>query len=184
MASTEEWVSSDDEIFQYDFKDNFIWIPSIFVNYYFINNFEVCTPQTGRINSGEVSHTFINDNNKLILDEFNETPGFCYLFQHWNLPDPTTPYTLFFRGTYGGDDSHIVKFQLYDWDSTTYIDFFTLSNSTFTQDYIKNLPTGSQYFTTIGVNTNVIQIRVIHTSAGNDGHLFRCNYWKVDQGSI
>ena len=131
-----------------------------------------------------MSHTYTDNDNKFILNELNNTPGFCYLFQHWNVPDSTGEYVLHFKGTYGGGNAgHEVLFQLYDWDSTSYTTFMTLPSSLFTKDYYANLPVGSQYFSdTTGIN-NIIQIRVIHTSAGNSGHLLRINYWRLDTGS-
>ena len=113
------------------------------------------------------------------MDEENNTPGFCYLFRHLNVPNPMDKYVLHFRGTYGGDDSHIVKVQVYNWDTTSYMDIFTIPNSTFTQDYYRNLPFTDSIFDPSGT----LQFRIIHISAGNDGHLLRINYWRIYQGS-
>ena len=130
-----------------------------------------------------MSHTYVDNDNKFILNELNNTPGFCYLFQHWNVPDSTGEYVLHFKGTYGGSADHEVLFQLYDWDSTSYTTFLTLDTSLFTQDYYANLPVGTQYFNDSTAALNIIQIRVIHPDAGNSGHLLRINYWKLEEGS-
>ena len=182
--ATELWVSSDNEIWNYDFSDQFIWLPSLATDYQFISAFDVCSPELGKINSGELEFTYTDDNNKFILNEMNTTPGFCYLFEHYNMPNAALPYVLHFRGTYGGSEDHTVKFQLYDWDATAYVDISTLATSLLTQDYYYNLPTGSQYFSNEGGEINVIRIRVIHEEFGNSGHLLRINYWNVDVGSV
>ncbi len=131
----------------------------------------------GSTNSGDIEHTKVEDDNKLILNEMNATPGFCYTFQHVDVPDSSAAYILHFEGTYGGDDSHNVEFQAYNWDATSYTLIDTLPASTFTQDYYFEVPVGTKYFTDTGGFTNVMQIRVLHTDPGNSGHLLRINYW-------
>ncbi len=177
---TQPWVSLDTEIWDYDSYDGFIWYPDEEGLWRFISSYDACDPTLGKINSGDLDNTRAPNDQKLILNELNTTPGFCYSFQHVEVPDSTASYVLHFQGTYGGDDSHNVEFQIYDWDSTAYVIIDTLITSTFTQDYYYNLPSGSQYFTTLGGMNNVMQIRVIHTSPGNSGHLFRINYWYLN----
>ena len=179
---TEPWVSSDTKIWGFDSEDNILWYPDSTSNITWdqIWVFDTCYAEYGRINSGLLSHTYIDNDNKFILSEMNTAPGFCYKFYHWGLPDPNGNYLLRFKGTYGGSAAHEVVFQLYDWDSTSYTTFLTLPSSTFTQNYYANLPNGPQYFDA----NNVIQIRVLHVSAGNSGHLLRINYWKLHEGSI
>lgn len=176
---TEAWVSADTEIFDFDLFDRFIWYPDQDDLWQFLASYAACSPQTGRINSGDLNNTKSQNDQKLILDEVNATPGFCYAFQHDEVPDSSATYILHFQGTYGGDDTHNVEFQLYNWDTTSYVLIDTLSASTFTQDYYFNIPSGQQYFTTLGGVGNVMRIRVIHTSPGNSGHILRINYWQL-----
>ena len=177
---TMPWVSSDTEIWGFDANDDILWYPdaSTSLVWEFATAFDPCSVDEGSINSGELASIYTYDNNKFILNEMNYTPGMCYTFSHLQVPDPSDNYFLHFRGTYGGSDDHDVQFQVYNWDdSTGWTTFFTLDNSTFTQDYYENIPAGSKYF-----NGQTLTIRTIHPDAGNSGHLFRINYWKLHQG--
>ena len=178
---TTPWVAADTEIWDFDSADDFIWYPdsTTSLTWNLIGDFEVCSPESGRINSGAIESTFVSDNNKFILNELNNTPGFCYLFKHLSVPDPSASYFLQFRGTYGGSDDHDVVFQAYNWDTTAYTTFMTLNNSLFTEDYFANIPAGASYF-----NGSNLKIRTLHSDPGNAGHLFRINFWELHSGSI
>jgi len=176
---TTPWISADTEIFDYDPTDAFIWYPdaSSSLVWDLIGEFDVCSAQSGRINSGELTNTYIQNDNKFILNEMNNTPGFCYLFTHLQVPDPSGSYFLEFTGTYRGN--HEVTFQAYNWDTTAYTTFYTLQPSLFTQTYTANIPAGASYY-----DVDTLLIRTIHSDAGNSGHLFRINYWKLHEGSV
>ena len=178
---TQPWVSADTEIFDFDAADAFIWYPdsSSSITWDLIGNFSLCSVELGKVNSGIYQSTYTNDNNKFILNELNRTPGFCYTFQHTNVPDPAADYFLQFRGTYGGSSSHDVEFQAYNHDTTSYTTFLTLDTSLFTQDYFANIPSGEAYY-----DDGTLTIRTIHNDAGNSGHLFRINYWELHEGSV
>ncbi len=175
---TDVWVGSDAEIFDYDAYDDFIWYPAadLAAAWRFISEFDICNINLGLINSGELSHTYVSNDQKFILNEMNETPGFCYTYEHNDVPDSSAAYILHYQGTYGGSENHEVEFEVYDWDATAYVQFYTLETSLFTQDYFLNVPQGEQYFEDPGV-TNTMKFRTYHTLPGNSGHLFRINYW-------
>ena len=181
MASTQPWVSSDTEIWSFDYTDDFIWYPDATsgIDWEFIGSFEPCAFESGKINSGELLSTRVNDNNKFILNEMNNTPGMCYIFKHFHIPDITKDYFLHFRGTYGGNSAHDVKFKVYNYDSTgAYVTFHTLETSVYTQDYFIDIPSGEEYY--FG---NTLSIILEHEDPGNSGHLLRINYWKLHEGT-
>ena len=189
---TMPWVSADTEIWDYDASDAFIWYPdaSTSLIWQLINDFDVCSPESGRINSGGLELTYTQDDKKFILNEMNNTPGMCYLFQHFSVPDDEGNYFLEFTGSYRG--THQVEFEAFDWDSSSYIALlstdttgaFVLEPSLFTQTFYMTIPQGSQYFSNVGIYSNVLQIRVIHDDPGNSGHLLRINYWELHSGSV
>ena len=124
----------------------------------FPDTIEARSATLGKINSGELSNVYTYDDNKLILDENNTTPGFCYYFTFEDIPDPNAAYTMWYKGNYTGSEDHIVKFQILDNDTTSYVDIMTLPTSRFAIDYHRNLPQGSQYVD----STNTMTIRVIN----------------------
>ena len=176
----EPWVSSDEEIWGFSETDEILWYPdsSTSITWEFLGDFDACSALLGKINSGTLESTFINDDNKLILNEMNQTPGFCYLFYHFRVPNPSSNYFLFFRGTYGGSNNHNVEFQAFNYDTSSYTTFLILQSSTFTQDYYVDIPSGSEYF--LG---GTLKLRTIHNDPGNSGHLFRINYWRLIAGT-
>ena len=178
---TQPWVSADTEIWGFDAEDSILWYPDTTASLVWdlLGNYEACSPELGLRNSGYLDYTHTNDDLKLILNEMYTTPGFCYNFYHFQVPDPSAAYFLQFRGTYGGNTDHYVQFQAFNFDTTAYVTFLTLQTSTFTQDYFANIPTGAEYF-----DGDTLLIRTYHPVAGIKGHLFRINYWRLHEGSV
>ena len=172
-TSTPEWVSSDNEIWSYDTNDNFIWLPGIIAA--FANYIAICQAN-GKINSGVIANLQTDDDSKIIFDEMNRTPGFCYLFRVHGVEDIGIEYKLNLKASYGGDDAHTVNVEIYNWITQTYTHLTTLANSTLIEDYELVLPTDSDYF----YDSDTMWFRIIHTDAGNDGHLLRISYMVVE----
>ena len=104
MSYTNPWITSDEEIWGFDSADDFIWYPDSTGNliWDFIDSYYVCSDASGRINSGSISNTYIQDDSKLILNEMHYTPGMCYLFSHTKVPKTDVNYYLHFAGSYRG----------------------------------------------------------------------------------
>ena len=139
------------------------------INWYNAHDMDV---NTGSVLSGVLSDTYSEDNNDLVLNEVTGKPGFSYDFNFENLPNEISPYTVTFVGWYEGNPAHVVKLQIYnfettDWENVTAaVKDFPDADSE--QTYIFNLPDPIADY----IDAERLQLRVIHTNNGSAGHYF------------
>ena len=139
----------------------------------------------GKINSGSFENIHYEDASLLILDEFNNTPGFSYDFNWVDIPDSSASsmFVLTIVGEYNGADNHHVKLMLFNYDTTSF-DYVTvntedLPNVAEQTTYQFNLPTTSGNYVTDGD----MVLRIIHETIGNSGHLLRLDDMHIEVGS-
>ena len=86
-------------------------------------------------------------------------------------------------GSYLGETDHVVRFQIFNYDTTswTYISSSDTDMPTTTQNtrYQFNLPTDTGSYISVGE----LIIKVIHETAGNRGNLLRIDQLRIDAGS-
>ncbi len=139
----------------------------------------------GKVNSGAFDNIHAEDGSLLILDEENETPGFRYDFNWVIIPDSSASnmFVLTIIGEYNGDDDHDVKLQIFDYDTTAFE--YVTANA---QDLPNVLEQATFQFNLATHTNNYIEngamiIRIIHETAGNDGHLLRIDEMFIGVGS-
>jgi len=139
----------------------------------------------GKINSGSFDNIHADDASLLILDEENDTPGFSYDF-HWvDIPDSSasSAFILTFTGEYNGSDDHNVKLQLFNYDTTSFVNVTAndqdLPNVSAQRIFQFNLPTDTGNY----IQNGDMELRILHETAGNNGHLLRIDEMFIEFGS-
>ena len=121
----------------------------------------------------------------LILDECNNTPGFDYDFYFEGIPDSSANVMMILtiNGNYGGSDDHVKKLQLFNYDTTSYVNITAktddMPNTTIQRRYQFNLDLGAANY----VDNGQMIVKIVHNSAGNDGHLLRIDLMELEVGS-
>lgn len=99
------------------------------------------------------------------------------------LPDATSNLVYTFIGEYNGDESHKVRLQLFNYDTTTF-DYITsddtdLPTALEQETYQFNLPSPISDY----IKNGELEIRILHETKGNNGHLLRIDRMYLEAGS-
>lgn len=127
---------------------------------------------TGSVNSGDLSDTFVDNSTYLELNEDTGPPGFDYLFEFEDVPSKNVGVLI--NGYYEGNPAHNVKISAFNFTTYEFTPFTgdaqDFPSRASEDNYQFSLPTPrSNYLSGDG---DVI-IKIKHTSIGTPGHYFR-----------
>ena len=148
------------------------------------------TVNTGSYNSGDVTDTWTEDSNSLLIDEVSGTPGFDLEFEFGLVP---TSYdqagailSIYIRYIYNGFAGHNIKLQAWNYNTTSWVNITAAANdfpeSGGISDVITFIFDGDSGNLQDYIDNRTVLLRFYHTSAGNPTHDFGVEYLTLDAG--
>jgi len=121
---------------------------------------------TGSVDSGAETDTYLDDGNKHVLNEVSGTPGFDYEYHYASVPGAVTHFRVKFNGFYSGNPAHVVLVEVWDFILSNWDTLFLLPDAGADADYYSaDLPAADH------VSGGVVRLRIVHINPGVGTHL-------------